>query len=66
MLIIWNKLLKSIIINQPINTYKTRERNCNFSKKNNLIKVPVNVKNKTQIKIKKPDESYKVIRHTGA
>ena len=40
--------------------------NCDFSKKNILIKVPVNAKIKTQIKIKRPEDSSSVIRHIGA
>ena len=40
--------------------------NCDFSKNNILIKVPVNAKIETQIKIKRPEDSIRVIRHTGA
>ena len=40
--------------------------NCDFSKKNILIKVPVNAKIKTQIKIIRPEDSRRVIKHTGA
>jgi hypothetical protein len=40
--------------------------NCDFSKKNILIKVPVNAKIKTQIKIIRPEDSSRVIKHTGA
>ena len=59
----YNKLELKKILKKEINFVQD---NHSFSKKNILIKVPVNAKIKTQIKIIRPEDSSRVIKHTGA
>ena len=61
-----NKKLISKIISQPIAKYNKRDTNSYFPVKNNFFKVPIMDKVRTVTNILMPEQSYRVIRQTGA
>lgn len=46
--------------------YSNKDMNSNLLVKNNFFKVPTNANTSTAKKIVMPEESYRVMRHTGA
>ena len=46
--------------------YSNKDMNSNLPVKNNFFKVPTNANTSTAKKIVMPEESYRVMRHTGA
>jgi hypothetical protein len=56
----------SKMMNQPMARYKNKDMNSNLPVKNNFFKVPTKANTNTAKKIFMPEESYRVMRHTGA